>query len=100
MLSAELSSADRSGPRRYYTAENTYVYGVKKAGGAIATISDKLLAPRGCAFDGDGSVYIMDQQMGAIMSFPSNMGILAPSKVKKYAVYSGGFGAAVMTADS
>jgi hypothetical protein len=84
----------------YYTAENTYLYGVKKTGGAIATITDKLLAPRGCAFDGDGTVYVMDTQMGAIMSFPSNMGILRPSKVKKYAVYAGAFGAAVMTADS
>jgi hypothetical protein len=84
----------------YYTAENTYVYGVKKSGGAFATISDKFLAPRGCAFDGDGTVYVTDTQMGAIMSFPSNMGILAPSKVTKFAVYPGGFGAAVMTADS
>jgi hypothetical protein len=84
----------------YYTSENTYVYGVKKTGGAVATISDKFLAPRGCAFDGDGTVYVMDSQAGAIMSFPSNMGILAPSKVKKYAVYAGGFGAAVMSADA
>jgi hypothetical protein len=84
----------------YYTSENTYVYGVKKTGGAIATISDKFLAPRGCAFDGDGTVYVMDTQMGAILNFPSNMGILAPSKVKKFAMYGGGFGAAVMTADS
>merc|ERR1719453_2860682 len=71
----------------YYTAENTYVYGVKKTGGAFATISDKFLAPRGCAFDGDGTVYIMDTQRNEIMSFPSNMGILRPSQVKKFAVY-------------
>ena len=50
----------------FYTNTQTFLYGVKKSGGAIATISDKLLGPRGCAWDGDGTIYVADMEGGKV----------------------------------
>ena len=35
--------------------------GPAEVGGAIATISEKMKGPRGCAWDGDGTVYVADE---------------------------------------
>jgi hypothetical protein len=80
----------------YYTDSQTFMYGVKKNGGAIATISDKLLGPRGCAWDGDGTVYVADKTANAIYSFAGNMHILRPAQLTKVADYDAAFGIAVI----
>jgi len=74
----------------YYTDSETYLYGVKKYGGAIATISEKMVDPRGCSWDGDGTVYVADKGtsegaeagQGKVYSFPSNMRSLAPQRIE------------------
>jgi len=70
----------------YFTDEHVNLYGVKKYGGAIATISTRMVAPRGCAWDGDGTVYVADYANGEtgakIYSFPANMKSLAPQKLE------------------
>ena len=48
-------------------------------------ISDRLLGPRGCSWDGDATVYIADKAAGALYSFPGNMHNLAPAKLTKSA---------------
>merc|ERR1719181_1368631 len=84
----------------YYTDSQTFLYGVKKNGGAIATISDKLLGPRGCAWDGDGTVYVADKTANAVYSFAGNMHVLAPAQLTKAYEYDDAFGLAVIQAYS
>lgn len=66
----------------FFTDDKTFLYGVKKVGGAIATISEKMKGPRGCAFDGIGTVYVADETGNAVMSLPANMAGLAPTKLR------------------
>lgn len=71
-----------AGNNVYYTDKKTNLYGVKKHGGGIATIYTKMSGPRGCAWDGDGTVYVADRDGNKIMSFPSNMLTLSPQRLK------------------
>jgi hypothetical protein len=84
----------------FYTNTQTFLYGVKKSGGAIATVSDKLLGPRGCAWDGDGTVYVADKTAKAIYSLAGNMHVLAPAQLTKAYEYDDAFGLAVIQAYS
>jgi sugar lactone lactonase YvrE len=84
----------------FYTNEFTFIYGVKKSGGAIATVSDKLLGPRGCTWDGDGTIYLADKTAKAIYEFPSNMHVLAPAQLVKVVDYDDAFGVAVIQASA
>jgi sugar lactone lactonase YvrE len=79
----------------YFTDDKTFMYGMKKVGGAIATISEKMKGPRGCAFDGDGTVYFADETGNAVMSLPGNIHNLAPMKLHKAFTLNGPFGLAV-----
>jgi len=83
----------------YYSSGNT-LYGVKKMGGAVATISTHMLAPTGCAWDGDSTVYVADNVGGALYAFPSNMHILGNAKVKKFADVDGPFGVTLIQASA
>ena len=84
----------------FYTSSQSFMYGVKKSGGAIATVSDKLLGPRGCAWDGDGTVFVADKTAKAIYSFAGNMHVLAPAQLTKAYEYDDAFGLAVIQAYS
>lgn len=80
----------------YYTDSQKFLFGVKKNGGAIATVSDKLVGPRGCAYDGDGTVYVSDKTAGAIFSFPGNMHSLSPATLTKVTDFDDAFGLVVV----
>jgi len=82
----------------YYTDSQKFLYGVKKNGGAIATVSDKLLGPRGCAWDGDGTVFVADKSGNAVYSFPGNMHTLAPAQLTKAVDIEDAYGLAVIQA--
>jgi DNA-binding beta-propeller fold protein YncE len=84
----------------FFTDDKTFLYGVKKVGGGIATISEKMKGPRGCAFDGDGTVYVADETGNAVMSFPANMAGLAPQKLHSAFKTQGPAGVAVFKVDS
>lgn len=57
----------------YWTDEEANVYAVKQnGGGAIEKVTQFLEAPRGCAWDGDGTMFIADGKKNAIYSFPAN----------------------------
>jgi len=58
----------------FYSDEGTFVYAVKQTGGgSLETLTGKMLGPRGCAWDGDGTVYFADAKGNAIYSFAANM---------------------------
>merc|ERR1719421_1425051 len=86
-----------TGNNVFYTNTMKYVYGVKKNGGPIAEITDKLQEPRGCAWDGDGTVFVADKTGGALWSFPGNMGNLAPASLEKVVDFEDAFGVAVVS---
>lgn len=84
----------------YFTDDKTFMYGVKKVGGAIATISEKMLGPRGCSWDGDGTVYVADETGNQVWSFPANMKSLSPQRLDKAFQVQGPSGVAVFTTGS
>lgn len=58
----------------FYSDEGTFVYAVKQAGGgSLEALTGKMKGPRGCAWDGDGTVYVADSKGNAIYSFAANM---------------------------
>lgn len=83
----------------FYTAESTHLYGVHRASTAQSnpvTVADSLEQPRGCAFDGDSTVYVADKVANAVYQFPSNMQDLTErTPLTKAADLPGAFGVAV-----
>jgi len=84
----------------YYTDARRSLYGVKKSGGRATEVSSALSHPRGCAWDGDGTVYVADRA-GAVYSFAGNMRTISKAEVRKAFDFEDAFGlAAVMSAAS
>jgi DNA-binding beta-propeller fold protein YncE len=81
----------------FYTNSDKVVFGVKKTGSAIATITDVFEEPRGCVWDGDGTVYIADKKSGTVSSFAGNMRNLAPAPVTLTVKFEDAFGVAVVS---
>eukprot|EP00747_Dinoflagellata_sp_TGD_P182503 gnl/TRDRNA2_/TRDRNA2_36776_c0_seq4.p1 gnl/TRDRNA2_/TRDRNA2_36776_c0~~gnl/TRDRNA2_/TRDRNA2_36776_c0_seq4.p1 ORF type:complete len:330 (-),score=73.74 gnl/TRDRNA2_/TRDRNA2_36776_c0_seq4:99-1088(-) len=84
----------------YYTDSDKVIYGVKKSGGRVQQVSGSLQQPRGCAWDGDGTVYVADRGSNAIYSFPGNMNSLAPVELEKSFDCDDAFGLAVVSTTS
>lgn len=64
------------------------IYGMRKAGdGLVTLVNDQLKGPGGCAWDGDGTVYVADSVGNAVMAMPSNMDIITPFKVTKAVLF-------------
>jgi len=79
----------------FYTQPQTTVYGVKKTGGPVTSVTNRLVNPRGCAWDGDGTVYVADRGANAVFSFPGNMPELSMVEVSKAVDFDDAFGVAV-----
>jgi len=80
----------------FFTDELTNLYGVKRGGSAVTTVSSGFAEPRGCGFDGEGTVYVADKRNNAVYSFASNMQELASDTPLTKAVdLQGAFGVAV-----
>lgn len=80
----------------FYTGSEKYVYGIKKEGGPVTTITDKLLLPRGCVWDGDGTIYVADKGGNAVYFFPGQMHDLHPVQIHKAFNVEEPFGVATM----
>jgi len=69
----------------FYTGASTYVYAARRDGPEkTARISDALEVPRGCAWDGDGTIFVADKGGNAVWVLPSSLhrlGIVKASKV-------------------
>jgi len=80
----------------FYTEKNNKLFAVQSQGGAIALISDSLTDPRGCSWDGDGSVYVTDRE-GRIYQFPGTMQHLRNvGKLKRVATMDDPYGIVVV----
>lgn len=62
----------------FFTGESEYLFAVKIAGGMIANVSHAFSAPRGCAYDGESTLYVADAGSNAVYSLPANMAALRP----------------------
>lgn len=80
----------------FFTDMMKYIYGMKKTGGKAEIVSDILVSPRGCAWDGDGTVYLADKGGNAVYSFPSNMHTIQPAQITKMFMVEDAFGVAVV----
>jgi hypothetical protein len=81
----------------FYTDHQFNIYGVKKIGGDITTISNKLIKPRGITWDGDGTVFVADKGGNAVYSFPGNMEAITPQPLVKVVDFEDAFGVTVMS---
>lgn len=85
----------------FYTDDLTNVYGITRSATPLqsaTTISSNFTEPRGCAFDGDNTVYVADKGRDAVYQFASNMNpLLSNRPVVKAADLLGAFGVAVYT---
>jgi len=81
----------------FYTDSLHHMYGVKKGGSELTLVSDKFQQPRGCAWDGDGTVYVADRQANAVFAFAGNMLTIAPARLIRVADFEGAFGVAVIS---
>jgi len=79
----------------FYTDDEHRVYGTKKEGGEIVELDGSLQKPRGCAYDGDGTVYVADRGQNAVLAFPGNMVTLTQTKLIKAVDAEDAFGLAV-----
>lgn len=79
----------------YYTASASHVYGVKKVGGPVVLITDKLNQPRGCVWDDDGTIYVADRGNDGIYTFPGSAPELTAQRLKKFASAAAPWGLAV-----
>jgi len=60
--------------------------------------TSSLMEPRGCAFDGDGTVYVADKGGNAVYSLPANANAYSlDTPLSKVASVQGAFGVAVYT---
>lgn len=82
----------------FYTQPQNVIFGVKARGSAApVALTDRLASPRGCAYDGDGTVYVADRGANAIYSFAGNMADLSTVQLTKAADYEDAFGVTVFT---
>jgi len=57
----------------FYTADAKSMYAVKRSGGAVVEVASSFGKPRGCVYDGDGTVYVADKLHGKVYTVPANM---------------------------
>lgn len=81
----------------FFTDSSKAIYGVKKTGGAVYEVSTALKKPRGCVWDGDGTVFVADREQNAIFSFAGNMHRITHADVTKVLDIEDAFGLAFLS---
>lgn len=81
----------------YFSQPTTHLYAVKKGGGSVTTASRRLSAPKGCAYDGDATVYVGDSLENGVYSFAGNMQTLRESTLSKTVDVHDAFGLAILS---
>lgn len=79
----------------FFTDQEKNVYAVRASGGDVVTVSSQLQSPRGCAWDGESTVYVADRSADAVFALPAPMLSLAEVVATKACEFEGAFGVAV-----
>jgi sugar lactone lactonase YvrE len=82
----------------FYTEGDNVLQGMPKAGGEPVVISDELQQPRGCAWDGEGQLYVADRKAHAVFALPAPMLSLGRTEPVKVLDMEEAFGVAVFSA--
>jgi DNA-binding beta-propeller fold protein YncE len=83
----------------FFTEETKNVYGLHRNGGkAPVKVSSSFQEPRGCAFDGQNTIYVADKKKNAVYTIPGNMPTLRENLTETLvANMQGAYGVAVFT---
>lgn len=84
----------------FFTGFESHVYAVKSTGGNVVTISSNFSSPRGCAWDGDSTVYVADRSANGVYAIPASQVSLTQAKPKKVVDFTDAFGLAVFSGAS
>jgi len=84
----------------FYTDADNRVYGVKKSGGQAALVTSVLSKPRGCSWDGDGTVYVADRGLGGVYSFAGSMYKIGSTRVTRAFDFEDAYGLAFLAISS
>lgn len=84
----------------FYTDADNRVYGVKKAGGRSALVTSVLSKPRGCSWDGDGTVYVADRGLGGVYSFAGTMHKIGSSRISRAFDFDDAYGVSFLALSS
>lgn len=67
--------------RVFFTDEEANLFSTKTNGGPATVVTDKLQKPRGCVFDGDGTVFVADEGDNKVLSFAGAGAELGPRRL-------------------
>lgn len=81
----------------FFTDTDKRVYGVKKMGGEVSEVTGALKKPRGCVWDGDGTVFVADRDQNAVFSFAGNMHRITHADITKAFDIEDAFGLAFLS---
>lgn len=65
-----------SNSRIFYSDQDGKIYSTGIRGGEIVTVNSELQEPLGCAFDGDGTVFVTDPSAGGVFGFSGGAPIM------------------------
>lgn len=80
-----------------YTDSDNHIYATTTAGGSVVTVNSSLTSPRGCAWDGDGTVYVADRSLNGVFALDAPMSLLQSQAVRKVVTFEEAFGVAVFS---
>jgi len=81
----------------YYTDVDHNVYAVRASGGDVVQVSSQFANPRGCAWDGESTIYIADRSADGVFALDGPSLSLAEVSAKKAVDFQGAFGVAVFS---
>lgn len=84
-----------SNARVFYTDISQKIYSMRIGGGSIVTVTEALNEPRGCAYDGDGTVFVADKADGKVYSFPGGGPSIGPRLLSPAVDIADAYGVAV-----
>lgn len=89
-----------SGSRVFYTDGAANIYSLPSAGGNTVLVSEGLKEGRGCAFDGDGTLFFADEADGKVFALSGGAMELTARPLTLMVTVPGAFGVAVLTSSA
>jgi len=84
-----------SNSRLFYTDATDKIYSTRVDGGEAVIVAEHLREPRGCAYDGDGTVFVADPALGEVLAFSGGASSLGARPLVKALDVPGAYGLAV-----
>jgi len=85
-----------SSARIFYTDAETKIKSMREPGGLISVVTEGLSQPRGCAYDGDGTIFVADTDDGRVYAFAGGGQEGGPRPAWPVVQIPGAFGIAVL----